>query len=166
MTIHNLEINSAHFTNNERTDIEVLLISEESTEDDVVLIPYNIEAKDGDADYEWLLSKIDLDSIHEATFKHMKQQRKDFELMVRNIAKEDGLYERQQAQAPWLTQILDDDPNNTDADDLFKIKLTMFEFDFIRESTNRALKSELRKANTIFKIVRCLFKFKEDNVEH
>ena len=53
MTIHNLEISTAHFTNNERTEIEVMLFSEDSTEDDVVLIPFHIEAKDGDADYNW-----------------------------------------------------------------------------------------------------------------
>ena len=63
MTIHNLEISTAHFTNNERTEIEVMLFAEESTEDAVVLIPYNIEAKDGDADYNWLVSKIDIDMV-------------------------------------------------------------------------------------------------------
>ena len=78
MTIHNLEISTAHFTNNERTEVEVLLFSEESTEDHVVLIPFNIEAKAGDPDYEWLISKIDIDSIHENTFNKFRKKMKSF----------------------------------------------------------------------------------------
>ena len=78
MTIHNLEISTAHFTNNERTEIEAILFAEESTEDDVVLIPYNIEAKEGDADYEWLISKIDIDQIHENTFNKFRRENEQY----------------------------------------------------------------------------------------
>jgi hypothetical protein len=159
MTIHNLEISTAHFTNNERTDIEVILISEESTEDDVVLIPYNIEAKDGDADYKWLISKIDIDQIHENTFNKFRRENEQYKENIVAVGKEMGL-------------IFDDkgvDTNLYDAlvetlfapfvekdmkEKLFLMKLKLFDMDAIKLSKDRELKAKLRKSKDFMSAVK------------
>jgi hypothetical protein len=159
MTIHNLEISTAHFTNNERTDIEVILISEESTEDDVVLIPYNIEAKDGDADYKWLISKIDIDQIHENTFNKFRRENEQYKENIVAVGKEMGL-------------IFDDkgvDTNLYDAlvetlfapfvekdmkEKLFLMKLKLFDMDAIKSSKNRELKAKLRKSKDFMSTIK------------
>ena len=159
MTIHNLEISTAHFTNNERTEIEVILFAEESTEDDVVLIPYNIEAKDGDADYEWLISKINIDQIHENTFNKFRKENEQYKENIVAVGKEMGL-------------IFDDkgvDTNLYDAlvetlfapfvekdmkEKLFLMKLKLFDMDAIKSSKNRELKAKLRKSKDFMSTIK------------
>lgn len=159
MTIHNLEISTAHFTNNERTEIEVMLFSEDSTEDDVVLIPYNIEAKDGDADYEWLISKIDIDHVHENTFNKFRKENEQYKENIVAVGKEMGL-------------IFDDkgvDTNLYDAlvetlfapfvekdmkEKLFLMKLKLFDMDAIKSSKNRELKAKLRKSKDFMSTIK------------
>ena len=159
MTIHNLEISTAHFTNNERTEIEVMLFSEDSTEDDVVLIPYNIEAKDGDADYEWLISKIDIDQVHENTFNKFRKENEQYKENIVAVGKEMGL-------------IFDDkgvDTNLYDAlvetlfapfvekdmkEKLFLMKLKLFDMDAIKSSKNRELKAKLRKSKDFMSTIK------------
>jgi hypothetical protein len=159
MTIHNLEISTAHFTNNERTEIEAILFAEESTEDDVVLIPYNIEAKEGDADYEWLISKIDIDQIHENTFNKFRKENEQYKENIVAVGKEMGL-------------IFDDkgvDTNLYDAlvetlfapfvekdmkEKLFLMKLKLFDMDAIKSSKNRELKAKLRKSKDFMSTIK------------
>jgi len=159
MTIHNLEISTAHFTNNERTEIEVILFAEESTEDDVVLIPYNIEAKDGDADYEWLISKINIDQVHENTFNKFRKENEQYKENIVAVGKEMGL-------------IFDDkgvDTNLYDAlvetlfapfvekdmkEKLFLMKLKLFDMDAIKSSKNRELKAKLRKSKDFMSTIK------------
>ena len=158
MTIHNLEISTAHFTNNERTDIEVILISEESTEDDVVLIPYNIEAKDGDADYKWLISKIDIDQIHENTFNKFRRENEEFREMIIATGKEMELIVADSLEGNMHGALIDALFEEYDEEEmkesLFLIKLKVFEMDIIKTSKDRETKAKLRKAKTFIDVVK------------
>ena len=159
MTIHNLEISTAHFTNNERTEIEVMLFSEDSTEDDVVLIPFNIEAKAGDADYDWLVSKIDIDQIHENTFNKFRRENEAFKEMIIATGKEmELIYEGEGVDSNLHEALVDtlfepyDDDNMKEK--LFITKLKVFETDIIKTSKDRETKAKLRKAKTFIDVVK------------
>ena len=159
MTIHNLEISTAHFTNNERTDIEVILISEESTEDDVVLIPYNIEAKDGDADYKWLISKIDIDQIHENTFNKFRRENEEFRETIIATGKEMGLIFDSNGVNSNLYEALVDtlfEPfvEKDMKEKLFVMKLKLFEVEVIKSSKDRELKAKLRKSKDFLSAIK------------
>jgi len=159
MTIHNLEISTAHFTNNERTDIEVILISEESTEDDVVLIPYNIEAKDGDADYKWLISKIDIDQIHENTFNKFRRENEEFRETIIATGKEMGLIFDSNGVNSNLYEALVDtlfEPfvEKDMKEKLFVMKLKLFEVEAIKSSKDRELKAKLRKSKDFLSAIK------------
>jgi hypothetical protein len=149
MTIHNLEISTAYFTNNERTEIEVMLFSEDSTEDNVILIPFNIEAKAGDADYDWLISKIDIDQIHENTFNKIRRENEQFRDNCIAAGKEMGLILEDLGGSLYeaLIDTMFSPINQEDLrEKLFLIKLKFFEQEVIKSSKDKVLKSKLRKA--------------------
>lgn len=153
MTIHNLEINTAHFTNNERTDIEVLLVAEESTDDNLVVIPYSIEAKDGDVDYEWLVSKIDIDIIHENTFNKIRKEREDFEATIKEVATKEGLIFANLNQEEVFNSIIDIIQTEIDDESLFKFKLKVFDIEAVKACKDRSVKAEIRKAKSIPEVI-------------
>ncbi len=159
MTIHNLEIHTAHFSNNERTDIEVLFLSEQSTEDHVVLIPYNIEAKEGDADYEWLISKIDIDQIHENTFNKFRKENEEFRETIIATGKEMGLIFDNNGVNSNLYEALVDtlfEPfvEEDMKEKLFVMKLKLFEVEAIKSSKDRELKAKLRKSKDFLSAIK------------
>tara|TARA_B110000483_G_C18198342_1_gene544065 strand:+ start:3148 stop:3657 length:510 start_codon:yes stop_codon:yes gene_type:complete len=159
MTIHNLEISTAHFTNNERTEIEAILFAEESTEDDVVLIPYNIEAKEGDADYEWLISKIDIDQIHENTFNKFRKENEQYKENIVAVGKEMGLIFDNNGVNSNLYEALVDtlfEPfvEEDMKEKLFVMKLKLFEVEAIKSSKNRELKAKLRKSKDFLSAIK------------
>ena len=159
MTIHNLEISTAHFTNNERTEVEVLLFSEESTEDHVVLIPFNIEAKAGDPDYEWLISKIDIDLIHENTFNKFRRENEEFRETIIATGKEMGLIFDNNGVNSNLYEALVDtlfEPfvEEDMKEKLFVMKLKLFEVEAIKSSKDRELKAKLRKSKDFLSAIK------------
>ena len=159
MTIHNLEISTAHFTNNERTEIEAILFAEESTEDDVVLIPYNIEAKEGDADYEWLISKIDIDQVHENTFNKFRKENEQYKENIVAVGKEMGLIFDDNGVNSNLYEALVDtlfEPfvEEDMKEKLFVMKLKLFEVEAIKSSKNRELKAKLRKSKDFLSAIK------------
>lgn len=159
MTIHNLEINTAHFSNNERTDIEVLLVSEESTDDNLVVIPYHIEAKEGDADYEWLISKIDIDQIHENTFNKFRRENEEFRDTIVATGKEMGLIFDNNGVNSNLYEALVDtlfEPfvEEDMKEKLFVMKLKLFEVEAIKSSKDRELKAKLRKSKDFLSAIK------------
>ena len=159
MTIENLEIHTAHFINNERTEIEVLFLSEESTEDHVVLIPYSIEAKEGDADYEWLISKIETDQIHENTFNKFRKENEEFRENIIATGKEMGLIFDNNGVNSNLYEALVDtlfEPfiEKDMKEKLFVMKLKLFEVEAIKSSKNRELKAKLRKSKDFLSAIK------------
>tara|TARA_B100000131_G_scaffold321686_1_gene373242 strand:+ start:12391 stop:12873 length:483 start_codon:yes stop_codon:yes gene_type:complete len=151
------KLQTAYFINNERTLIEAVYKDGKDT--------YTIatQAVGGDHEYEQILEQMDLDSIHEATFKKIKDDRQNFEDMVKVIAVRDGLLETADnfGRQEFLDQILLDDAEKEDEEELFKTKLGVFEKDIVKNSSDRKLKAELRKADTLYKIIEVLIKFKK-----
>jgi hypothetical protein len=159
MTLHNLEIHTAHFTNNERTDIEVLLVAEESTDDNLVMISYSVEAKEGDADYEWLISKIDIDQIHENTFNKFRRENEEFRETIIATGKEMGLIFDNNGVNSNLYEALVDtlfEPfvEEDMKEKLFVMKLKLFEVEAIKSSKDRELKAKLRKSKDFLSAIK------------
>ena len=159
MTIHNLEIHTAHFVNNERTEIEVLFLSDKSTDDNLVMIPYNIEAKENDADYEWLISKIDIDQIHENTFNKFRRENEEFRETIIATGKEMGLIFDNNGVNSNLYEALVDtlfEPfvEEDMKEKLFVMKLKLFEVEAIKSSKDRGLKAKLRKSKDFLSAIK------------
>ena len=152
MAIPGHEFLHAHFSNNDRTIVESYWITPDGKETRVE----HIEAKEGDPNWENLLTHIDIDTLHEATFKHIKDQNKAFEETVMKIAKDQGITTSIE-EIPnlellsWFCKLLF--VNEPDAEEsketLFNLKLKLFEMDFVKDCQKRTLKTKLRKAQNL-----------------
>ena len=140
----------AHFSNNERTIVESFWTNGKDER-----VEY-IEAKEGDHNWENLLTHISLDDLHEASYKHIKNTQKAFENQAIQIAKDQGIlqdFQDKNVINNVIVKILfeqDKQDNNSDSKNtLFVFKLKLFELDFVKNCKSRKMKSELRKAENI-----------------
>ena len=159
------EFLTAHFSNNERTVVEVFWTREDEDGKPETIVEY-IEAsidKDGrpnEADQSWnnLLNYIDIDTLHDNTAKHMADQELEFERMVMDLARQKGLFDDIDIVNDNIHKHLVDfifapfDPVEQ-KEQLFMIKLQLFELPQIKSSKNREAKTKLRKAENIMEAI-------------
>ena len=134
----------AHFTDNGRTTVESYW-----TDGKVERVEY-IEAKAGDPNWENLLTHIDIDGLHEATYANIKQSQRAFEATAIQIAKDKGILKDYQDQTVvndvMMKMLFNKDDTSESKNTLFVFKLKLFELDFVKNCKTRELKSKLRKA--------------------
>lgn len=141
---------TAHFVNNERTIVISLWVDQKTKE----IREYTLEAIEGNEDWETLLKHIDIDSLHESTYKHIREQNQMFEDEVIKIAKERGmLYDVDSINTDIYKAVASSiftpfDPEK-DKEKLFMFKLQLFEVNEIKNIKNKELKSKLRKSQSI-----------------
>lgn len=147
---------TAHFTNNERTSVTSIWQDKDGT-----LRPFNMMAEEDNHYWKELQQYITEDELHENTFNHIKESRHAFEKELMTIAEQDGLdilsfkgieNSTIDAIANWITADYNDEQ-------IFKIKLRLFEQDRVKQSTDTAKKSAMRKAKTIIEILEAYTKF-------
>ncbi len=130
MAIPGHEFLSAHFSNNERTTVESYWITPDGKETRVEYI----EAKDGDPNWENLLTHTNIDKLHEDTYKHIKNTQKAFENQAIQIAKDQGIlqdFQDKNVINNAIVKILfEQDKQDNDSDSkntLFVFKLKLFD---------------------------------------
>ena len=142
---------TAHFIDNERQNIEILMTNEEKTK----TIPYIIPFDEKDVKFQALLSVMSVDQLHESTYQRKKDERKGFEDMVLQIAKKDGLImdsnKIDTKFYPRVVEAIFGDEENLDH--VFALKLAIFELDAIKDSKNEDLKKKLRQSKTKREII-------------
>ena len=137
---------TAHFIDNERQNIEILMTNEDKS----LTIPYVIPFDEKDVKFQALQTVMTVDQLHEATYQAKKQQRKDFEDTVLQIAKQDGLImDSNKIDTKFYPKVVDaifgDDDN---LDHVFALKLAIFELDKVKDSKKEDLKKKLRQSKT------------------
>ena len=137
----------AHFADNARTIVESYW-----TDGKVERTEY-IEAKTGDPNWENLLTHIDIDGLHEATYANIKQSQRAFETTAIQIAKDKGILKDYQDKSVvndvMMEMLFNKDETGETKNTLFVFKLKLFELDFVKNCKTRKLKSDLRKAQDI-----------------
>jgi hypothetical protein len=123
------------------------------------LISHSIEAKEGDADYEWLISKIDIDQIHENTFNKFRRENEEFRETIIATGKEMGLIFDNNGVNSNLYEALVDtlfEPfvEEDMKEKLFVMKLKLFEVEAIKSSKDRELKAKLRKSKDFLSAIK------------
>ena len=153
----------ARFTNNERTIIEAEFVSEDGTE----LIPYTIEVDSHD--YHKLLELISLDDLHESTYIWIQEQERAFKDYVLRIAKDKGwifdvdgglnsnIYE---FAVKAIFTSYDPDQHK---EQLFLVKMRMFEQEAVKTCKDKTLKGKLRKSKTIQEAFKYALEILESN---
>ena len=90
MEINKKNYLTASFIDNERKTIEVLLKSD----DGKAVNPFILEYDPDNSICKQLLSVVTLDELHEITWEKKKDERKNFEAMVKKVAVKEGLMKR------------------------------------------------------------------------
>ena len=164
MAIPGHEFLTAHFSDNERTNVEVYWVTPDGLETRVE----NIEAKAGDPNWEDLLTHISLEKLHEATYKHMQDNDMAFKEDVIKIAKERGLiHDLSNLNDVETMKLIVEfifgpfDPEK-DKEKLFMFKLKLFEVDKIKKSTDREMKAKLRKAENLMDAIKAALKILDE----
>ena len=139
---------SAHFCNDKRTLVEALW------EKDGKNVVQYIEANDSSKAWKTLLTHTDIDTLHEATYKHIKEQNEVFEDTIIHIAKQRGMiydFDEQNTDVyKAFVQVMfgNFDPEK-DKEKLFLYKLQLFEADQVKKSKSTSKKKKLRQAKTM-----------------
>jgi hypothetical protein len=148
---------TAHFIDNERKNIEVLLKSDDGVSAYTHILEYDSEHPD----CKELLEVCNLDQLHENTHTKVNEQQKDFEEMVMRVATKKGIIvdpEKVKVTPKifkTLVKAIFEDSENEDH--LFALKLALFEVDEIRDSKNNELKKELRQKKNKIEVLKAAF---------
>lgn len=149
------KVHFAHFTNDNKDTVRIEMVepvlNAETDDDDVQLIEYTCEAKEGDPDFDALLKQITIDDLHENTVNYIRQERDRFEQTVLQIAHDNNIIQTLEPITSniWesLVEILFEEFDvDKQKEQLFMLKLKLFELEPIKSSKDRAMKAKLRKA--------------------
>jgi|AOAMet_66_BLW_10_1038536.scaffolds.fasta_scaffold08452_2 hypothetical protein len=144
----------AYFSNNERTEVELYFRNDNPQNvDDEMRVEF-CPAEDGDEVYDWLLTQITIDELHESTFKHIAQQDAIYREAIVEIGKQEGLiYDIDNINTDIYKAIAHcvfaDFDDEKDKDKLFMYKISLFEADQIKNCTDKELKTKLRRSTNI-----------------
>lgn len=142
----------AMFANNERTNIELYWQNKEN--DNEIRIEY-CEANESDEVYNWLLTQMTIDDLHEATALHIREQDAIYREAVIEIAKADGLMfdQRFVDTAKLFTDVLFNFDEDKQKELLFQIKLRVFEMEAVKNTKKPEIKAKIRKAKNVLEVV-------------
>lgn len=134
----------AYFIDNDRQNIEILTTSEDKKE----IIPTIIPFDEKNPSFKELTSIVSVDQLHENTYQKKKDEQKIFEKKVIEIAKKDGLLLDDtridsKSYNKLVKAIFEQGENE---DQLFALKIALFELPAIRDSKDDELKKKLRQS--------------------
>ena len=153
------EFLSAHFSNNERTIVQSWWKNRKKSD---VVFEY-IEAKEGDRSWENLLTHIDIDTLHEATYQQIKAQDQAFVRDIKRIVEKDksrtvvhNIHDLNNIDGMKLITNFLFGPFDEIADEekLFLFKLKLLEVEAIKNSKKRGLKAKLRRSKTMLDAIK------------
>jgi len=152
------------FSNDEKNIIE----SYWQNENDEVRVEF-CPAEDGDEVYEMVKQHVDIETLHDETYEHIKAQDRIYREAVLSIAKQDGyVWDIKDLETDNKIEhlfkittkaIFEDADAALEKEKLFLYKLQLFELDKIKDSKDSALKKQLRQAKTVIEATKIACEF-------
>ena len=145
----------AYFIDNDRKNIEVLTTSENGKQVIPTIMPFD----ENNPSFKELTSVVTVDQLHENTYQKKKDEQKIFETKVMEIAKKDGLLVDDtkidsKSYNKLVKAIFEQGANE---DQLFALKIALFEVAEIRDSKNDELKKKLRQSKNKIETLKVAF---------
>ncbi len=154
---------TAHFIDNERKNIEVLLKSEDET----AVNPYILEYDVDNPICQELLKLCSLDQLHENTYTKKQEERKVFVNQVKKIAQKEGLIKHiiEEVNPKFIELMMDFLLSNKKEhiDRLFNFKIYLFEQDIVKNCKDSSKKTAIRKAKTPLEALKIFIQLWEDS---
>ena len=136
---------TAYFVDNERKNIEIQTTTEDKKSVFTTIIPF----KEENPQYQALNKFMSLDQLHESTHEKNKTEHKLYKEQALKFAKESGLVGNEISKDNYFSEIIKlitEDQENEDQ--LFALKIALFEVEDIRESTDIEKKKLIRQSKT------------------
>ena len=149
---------SAHFIDQDRKNLEVLLNMDHTGEKE--LTPLVIEADETQADFGALMELTTMDTIHEETWAVKKAESEAFIATAKAVLADSGVLDQevQLSKTKLFPTLVENIFTNMENEDhLFALKLALFELPEIRESENVEAKTALRKGTNKIDILKHAF---------
>jgi len=140
---------TAYFVDANRQNIEMVVRSEDKKSVFTEITPFDENSEQ----YKVLTKFISLDELHELTYKKKVDERKQYEENMLRIARDEGLIlENNKIDTKFFNLLVKTifEEKSEDKEELFTLKIALFELDKIKNSKNTELKTKLRKAQTIY----------------
>ncbi|MDB4681288.1 hypothetical protein OAE88_00110 [bacterium] len=134
----------ASFVDNERQNIEILTKSEDGKTVIPTVIPYD----ENNDMFKELMNIKTLDELHEDTHNKKKEESRLYIQQAIEFAKEEGLVAQKDKKDNALNVIEYVTKDIDNEDDLFALKLALFEIEDVRDSENVELKKAIRQSKT------------------
>ena len=165
MAIFSGKIVDAYYSNPEYTTVELLYEADNKQQEaGMKIIAHHLTVDENDSQFQDLLKEWSYEKIDEATKARNEQYRDEFRMAFHNYAMEHDLYGHGNDKdliPGSINLIFDFDPEDEkQKEDLFKLKLKMFEQPQVEKSKSRKLKSDIRKAITPLETILAYTKFK------
>ena len=154
----------AMFSNDEKNIVE----SYWQNENDEVRVEF-CPAEDGDEVYEMVKQHVDIETLHDETYEHIKAQDRIYREAILSIAKQDGyVWDIKDLETDNKIEhlfkittkaIFEDADAALEKEKLFLYKLQLFELDKIKDSKDSALKKQLRQAKTVIEATKIACEF-------
>ena len=135
---------TAYFVDNERQNIEIQTTTEDKKSVFTTIIPF----KEENPQYQALNKFMTLDQLHESTHEKTNGEHELYKEQALKFAKESGLVAEENT-IHIITKFIEyitKDTNNED--ELFALKLGLFEVEDIRDSESIELKKNIRQSKT------------------
>lgn len=147
----NYEFLTAHFSNNERTVVTVYWGNKDETIEEIV------KAEDKDPAWQRLLDHMDIDTLHETTYKHIREQAEAYENEVIAIAQRNGLwadiFAKEEDAFVEVCKLMLRPDEDIDKELLFKVKIKLFDTEEVANCDDREIKSRIRKATNFYSLL-------------
>lgn len=154
----------AMFSNDEKNIVE----SYWQNENDEVRVEF-CPAEDGDEVYEMVKQHVDIETLHDETYEHIKAQDRIYREAILSIAKQDGyVWDIKDLETDNKIEhlfkittkaIFEDADAALEKEKLFLYKLQLFELDKIKNSKDATLKKQLRQAKTVIEATKIACEF-------
>ena len=146
---------TARFTDQRRTAVEALWTNNGDTTGSNEIIATTCIAEETDAEWRNLCKHIEIEQLHINTSEFIAQRQYEMQDIIMQIAKKEGLiYDLDQSinsdvYKAIVKVIFMEFDSEKHKEQLFFLKLQLFEQDFIKNSKDKELKKKLRKATSI-----------------
>lgn len=160
--MNGLKFVTARFSNNDRTTVEAMW-----EDDNGDLVATYHEAVEDDATWKEILTHVDVDTLHENTYKYIRESQEEYKKQIMMFARQDGLLYDVSTNESGVYKVLieklfEDFDEEKNKEDLFLVKLQLFEQPVIKECKDRKKKAAMRKAKTIREAIKLALEISED----
>ena len=150
---------TARYIDNDKRQVEVLYKKGDET------IEYVLQHDTSHPDWKHLMTITTIDKLHENTHTFIKKSQKDFREHVKRIAEAEGILNEVKAGLNTefykeLYKFFYEYDDSKSKEELFNLKLHVFEKDLVKDSKDTETKANMRKAKTPLEFFNELSKLK------